>query len=115
MSRKKEKCPGLREQSQGHKDKITAISLAKTGGKVNGKLEPIEAQEKSAAGEEDPPAALLEQKTNGHAKRSKNTPKTAFNELVMGIIKRTERKKGEDKKCCTAAKIMNISLMYRKR
>lgn len=36
--RKKEKCPGLREQSQGHKDKITAISLAKTGGKVNGKV-----------------------------------------------------------------------------
>lgn len=90
--RAEKKCPGLREQSQGHKDKITAISLAKTGGKVNGKLEPIEAQEKS-----------------------KNTPETAFNELVMGIIKRTERKKGENKKCCTAAKIMNISLMYRKR
>jgi hypothetical protein len=34
----KGKCPGLREQSQGHKDKITAISLAKTGGKVNGKV-----------------------------------------------------------------------------
>lgn len=60
--RAKEKCPGLREQSQGHKDKITAISLAKTGGKVNGKLEPIEAHEKSAAGEEAPTAALLEQK-----------------------------------------------------
>lgn len=45
MIRKKEKCPGLREQSQGHKNKITAISLAKTGGKVNGKLEPIEAHE----------------------------------------------------------------------
>ena len=115
MSRKKEKCPGLREQSQGHKNKFTAISLAETGGKVNGKLEPIEAHEKSAAGEEAPTAALLEQKTNGHAKSSKNTPETAFNELVMGIIKRTERKKGENKKCCTAAKIMNISLMYRKR
>lgn len=62
MSRKKGKCPGLREQSQGHKDKITAISLAETGGKVNGKLEPIEAHEKSAAGEEAPTAALLEQK-----------------------------------------------------
>lgn len=49
----KEKCPGLWEQSQGHKDRFTAISLAKTGGKVNGKLEPIEAQEKSAAGEEE--------------------------------------------------------------
>lgn len=34
----KEKCPGLREQSQGHKDKYIAISLAKTGGKVNGKV-----------------------------------------------------------------------------
>ena len=67
----KEKCPGLREQSQGHKDRFTAISLAKTGGKVNEKLEPIEAHEKSAAGEEDPPAALLEQKTNRHAKSSK--------------------------------------------
>ena len=43
--RAEKKCPGLREQSQGHKDKITAISLAKTGGKVNGKLEPIEAQD----------------------------------------------------------------------
>ena len=64
MSRKKEKCPGLREQSQGHKDKFTAISLAKTGGKVNGKLEPIEAHEKSAAGGSSSPAALLEQKTN---------------------------------------------------
>lgn len=113
--RAKRKCPGLREQSQGHKDKFTAISLAKTGGKVNGKFEPIEAQEKSAAGEEDPPAALLEQKTNGHAKSSKNTPETAFNELVMGIIKRTERKRERTKKCCTAVKIMNISLMYRKR
>lgn len=51
--RAKGKCPGLQEQSQGHKDKITAISLAETGGKVNGKLEPIEAQEKSAAGEEE--------------------------------------------------------------
>lgn len=111
----KEKCPGLLAQSQGHKDKFTAISLAKTGGKVNGKLEPIEAHEKSAAGGSSSPAALLEQKTNGHAKSSKNTPETAFNELVMGIIKRTERKKGENKKCCTAAKIMNISLMYRKR
>ena len=50
----KGKCPGLREQSQGHKDKFTAISLAETGGKVNGKLEPIEAHKKSAAGEEDP-------------------------------------------------------------
>lgn len=69
--RAKGKCPGLREQSQGHKDKYTAISLAKTGGKVNGKLEPIEAHEKPAAGEEDPPAALLEQKTNGHAESSK--------------------------------------------
>nr|DAR50526.1 MAG TPA: hypothetical protein [Caudoviricetes sp.] len=36
--RAKGKCPGLREQSQGHKDKYTAISLAKTGGKVNGKV-----------------------------------------------------------------------------
>ena len=36
--RAKEKCPGLREQSQGHKNKFTAISLAKTGGKVNGKV-----------------------------------------------------------------------------
>ena len=36
--RAKEKCPGLREQSQGHKDKITTISLAETGGKVNGKV-----------------------------------------------------------------------------
>nr|DAI29245.1 MAG TPA: hypothetical protein [Caudoviricetes sp.] len=36
--RAKRKCPGLREQSQGHKDKYTAISLAKTGGKVNGKV-----------------------------------------------------------------------------
>lgn len=52
--RAEKKYPGLREQSQGHKNKITAISLAKTGGKVNGKFEPIEAQEKSAAGEEDP-------------------------------------------------------------
>lgn len=52
--RAKGKCPGLLAQSQGHKDKYTAISLAKTGGKVNGKLEPIEAHEKSAAGEEDP-------------------------------------------------------------
>ena len=51
--RAKGKCPGPREQSQGHKDRFTAISLAKTGGKVNGKLEPIEAQEKSAAGEEE--------------------------------------------------------------
>ena len=51
--RTKEKCPGLREQSQGHKDKFTAIILAKTGGKVNGKLEPIEAHGKSAAGEEE--------------------------------------------------------------
>lgn len=59
MIRKKEKCPGLREQSQGHKDKITAISLAETGGKVNGKLEPIEAHEKSAAGEEDPPCGII--------------------------------------------------------
>lgn len=36
--RTKEKCPGLREQSQGRKDKITAVSLAETGGKVNGKV-----------------------------------------------------------------------------
>ena len=36
--RAKGKCPGLRKQSQGHKDKITAISLAETGGKVNGKV-----------------------------------------------------------------------------
>ena len=36
--RAKRKCPGLWEQSQGHKDKYTAISLAKTGGKVNGKV-----------------------------------------------------------------------------
>lgn len=36
--RTKGKCPGLREQSQGHKDKFTAISLAKTGGKVNGQV-----------------------------------------------------------------------------
>ena len=36
--RTKGKCPGLREQSQGHKDKFTAIILAKTGGKVNGKV-----------------------------------------------------------------------------
>lgn len=36
--RTKEKCPGLLAQSQGHKDKIAAIILAKTGGKVNGKV-----------------------------------------------------------------------------
>lgn len=36
--RAEKKCPGLREQSQGHKDKITTISLAETGGKVNGKV-----------------------------------------------------------------------------
>lgn len=36
--RAKEKCPGLREQSQGHKDKFTAIIFAKTGGKVNAKV-----------------------------------------------------------------------------
>lgn len=59
MIRKKEKCPGLREQSQGHKNKFTAISLAKTGGKVNGKLEPIEAHKKSAAGEEAPPCGII--------------------------------------------------------
>lgn len=73
--RTKGKCPGLREQSQGHKEEFTAISLEKTGGKVNGKLEPIEAHEKSAAGGSSSPAALLEQKTNGHAKSSKNTRK----------------------------------------
>lgn len=103
--RAKEKCPGLREQSQGHKDKITAIILAKTGGKVNGKLEPIEAHKKSAAGEEATPAALLEQKTNGHAKSSKNTPETAFNELVMGIIKRTERKRERTKNAVQRRKL----------
>nr|DAJ61823.1 MAG TPA: hypothetical protein [Caudoviricetes sp.] len=36
--RAEKKCPGLREQSQGHKNKFTAISLAETGGKVNGKV-----------------------------------------------------------------------------
>lgn len=36
--RAKEKCPGLLAQSQGHKDKYIAISLAKMGGKVNGKV-----------------------------------------------------------------------------
>ena len=36
--RAKGKCPGLQEQSQGHKDKYTAISLAKMGEKVNGKV-----------------------------------------------------------------------------
>lgn len=36
--RAKEKCPRLREQSQGHKDKFTAISLAETGGKVKEEL-----------------------------------------------------------------------------
>lgn len=109
------KCPGLREQSQGHKDRFTAISLAEMGGKVNGKLEPIEAHENQPQERKTPLRHYWSKKTNGHAKSSKNTPETAFNELVMGIIKRTERKKGENKKCCTAAKIMNISLMYRKR
>lgn len=113
--RAKGKCPGLREQSQGHKDKYTAISLAKTGGKVNGKLEPIEAHEKSAAGGHSLLRHYWSKKQTDTPKAQKNTPETAFNELVMGIIKRTERKKGENKKCCTAAKIMNISLMYRKR
>ena len=113
--RAKGKCPGLREQSHGHKDKYTAISLAKTGGKVNGKLEPIEAHEKLAAGGLSLLRHYWSKKQTDTPKAQKNTPETAFNELVMGIIKRTERKKGENKKCCTAAKIMNISLMYRKR